>query len=223
MGCRQIPVFAAPLPIYQMSNTGTFSTAMLKRIKVDMYRRGIASSPSRCKNPDALGSGSKGKPDGEPSKYSWHILLGGRGCFPVGDCTCPKRQQPFHRVDHSDDSNTNLDRNTKIAPQAKANTNTHSNSNTYSNANSNPNANSNTYSNANSNPNANSYTNANSNPNANSNSDTNAYPNAKPDPNSNPNGSLRERCLGSEPLDGCAGLQGVSEPDKRRSLHSCLR
>jgi hypothetical protein len=29
--------------------------------------------------------------------------------------------------------------------------------------------------------------------------------------------------MGSEPLDGCTGLQGVSEPDKRRSLRTYLR
>jgi len=64
---------------------------------------------------------------------------------------------------------------------------------------------------------------------ANSFTDTNTHANAfaysDPDSITNPdtNAPLRRLCLGPEPLDGCAGLQGVSERGKRWPLHIRLR
>lgn len=53
------------------------------------------------------------------------------------------------------------------------------------------------------------------------NADTNAITNA--DPHTDTNAPLRGPYLESEHLDGCTGLQGISERDKRGSLHIYLR
>src|SRR5262245_58917571 len=66
----------------------------------------------------------------------------------------------------------------------------------------------------NTNANSDTHSNADTNPNTNADAVTNADPNT--------NAPLGGPLLGSEPIDGCAGLQGVSEPDKRLSLHICL-
>lgn len=50
-----------------------------------------------------------------------------------------------------------------------------------------------------------------------------ADPNANADPHTDTNAPLRGPYLESEHLDGCAGLQGISERDKRGSLYIYLR
>jgi hypothetical protein len=77
--------------------------------------------------------------------------------------------------------------------------------------------------------NANSHTEADADPNAHALTDTNTNPDSYPnthtnsitdtDANPDSNAPLGGRYLESEHFDRCAGLQGVSEPDKRRSLH----
>lgn len=98
-------------------------------------------------------------------------------------------------------------------------TNTSSNADTDADTRASPNADTNAQANANTHADADTKANAITNPDPHADAD----PNANADPHTDTNAPLRGPYLESEHLDGCTGLQGISERDKRGSLHIYLR
>ena len=110
---------------------------MVERIKVDMHLGELLQVRADVRIQTLSGTGSKGKPDGEPCKQSWHNLRG-LGCLSVGDCRCSF--SPDTRFRSPAPTSTKNDTNSNAESDDDSNTNAYPNPN----ADSNPNPNSNT-------------------------------------------------------------------------------